>query len=798
MGQWSVHAGAAWMVLSPFCSVSPGTASVTVELVGGKRTNGSGSFDTFLRLIDGHSVDGAGRVRAASDDIGDENGSYRRDSRVEAGRLPAGKYTLEASASAYDDTGAYRLDISAVTVHGLSSSLHAPHGQTTEFVFEYRPANAEVAMAGDVGADVTVSAAAGSGVLKVTPDRPGSYLAVVAITPKTPTATQPDSASAAAAADAQTDDADPPPADTGTAPTVRVVPAGKACAPGRTVIVVIGRAVCTGPAAGQVKIVKPDGTQIPARCVADVSLGRWHLDSASWPAATACTVSDGAASYRAQFYVLRVPHDDAQVTIRLWSDDRDTYLALYRAPPDPRSIDTGDVKADLGGTPRAATMTPAPTTATPAAPASVTWTATRPTPGSVSSSTRAPTSSRQPPRPHRRAPTGTPSTSRSLTPRAPMTPEPPAAPDDTGPASSAARKPMSRRRFLAVVGGTAGAAGIAGLAGRSLLGGPSSPAPPAAANPAGLMPADPGVEIVEVEPGFADAAVWNDQLLTLRADPAGTGIVLRSETDGAEHPVDAPPDFTARCIGTIDDTLIIGGHRLVNTGSLVFELGMDYEELLQAAGHESVRLRQQPHRPVPFPHRHTFMDHLSTAISTEDLRSWDYRTLEIREGTGGSISGVFESSGTLGIDYYAFAEIPDSIAGLAVVDASSARSGTAEINRLLPIDHGSLWGVLSTEWDEVVIVSDVSGTRGYTSKNQIAFTLEAHEELLGASVWGEAVHLSVIAADGHRVAKTLVNGDLIEVDVESVEANILNQISRDLVVSSVLPPVRLIDTAEAS
>ncbi len=327
-------------------------AWVTVELVGGARTKGSGSFDTYLRLIDGHSIDGAGKVRAASDDIGDEDGSYRRDSRVQAGRLPAGKYTVEASASAHDDTGAYRLDISAVTVHGLSSSLHAPHGKTTEFVFEYRPADAEVTMAGDVGADVTVSAAAGSGVLSVTPDRPGSYLAAVAITPKTPTATQPESTSAAAAADAQTDDAqaDGPAA----APTVRVVPAGKACAPGQTVTVVIGRTVCTGPAAGQVKIVKPDGTQIPARCVADVSPGRWHLAPAVWPASSACTVpdsTDDTVSYRAKFYVLRVPHDDAQVTVRLWSDDRDTYLALYRAPPDPRSTDTGDVKADLGGTP---------------------------------------------------------------------------------------------------------------------------------------------------------------------------------------------------------------------------------------------------------------------------------------------------------------------------------------------------------------------------------------------------------------------------------------------------------------
>ncbi len=314
---------------------------VTVELVGGKRTKGNGSFDTYLRLIDGHSTDGAGRVRASSDDIGDENGSYRRDSRIEAGRLPAGKYTLEASASAHDDTGAYRLDISAVTVHGLSSALHAPHGKTTEFVFEYRPADAEVTMAGDVGAHVTVSAAAGSGVLKVTPDRPGSYLATVAITPKTPTTTQPDSVSAAA--DAQADDAqaDGPAA----APTVRVVPAGKACAAGQTVII-IGRAVCAGPAAGQVTIRTPaTGSQpakvMPAACITRLSVGRWYLDTEAWPASTDCNAAvnnvKDSIRRRTRFYTFEITRSSVDVTIRLSSDNRNTHLALYRAITDPLS-----------------------------------------------------------------------------------------------------------------------------------------------------------------------------------------------------------------------------------------------------------------------------------------------------------------------------------------------------------------------------------------------------------------------------------------------------------------------------
>ena len=312
-------------------------AWVTVELVGGARTKGSGRLDTFLRLIDGHSADGAGRVRAGSDDIGDENGRYRYDSRVEAGRLPAGKYTIEASASAHDDTGAYRLGVSAVTVHGLSSALHAPHGKTTEFVFEYRPADAEVTMAGDVGADVTVSAAAGSGVLKVTPDRPGSYLATIAITPKTPAAAQPDSASAAA--DAQTDAAD-------AAPTVRVVPAGKACAPGQAVIVVIGRAVCTGPAAGQVTIRTPaTGSRpakvMPAACITRLSVGRWYLDTEAWPVSTDCNAAvnnvKDSIRRRTRFYTFEITHSSVDVTIRLSSDNRNTHLALHRAITDPIS-----------------------------------------------------------------------------------------------------------------------------------------------------------------------------------------------------------------------------------------------------------------------------------------------------------------------------------------------------------------------------------------------------------------------------------------------------------------------------
>lgn len=311
-----------------------------------------------------------------------------------------------------------------------------------------------------------------------------------------------------------------------------------------------------------------------------------------------------------------------------------------------------------------------------------------------------------------------------------MTTEPPTAPEDTGLQQPAARQPMSRRRFLAVVGGTAGVVGIAGLAGRSLLGGPGDPAPADAGNLTGLMLADPGVEIVEVEPGFADAAVWNDQLLTLRADPAGTGIILRSETDGIEHPVDAPPDFTARCIGTIGTSLAIGGHRQIETGSILFESGPDFKTLAETAGPMADLLRGTPALPAPIGDRFRFIDSYPWLSISSDLWSWVDHEI-VADGHGGSCGAITDSGNIAAVDRYVDPDVPDSIFDVALVELPvDLSTGTFVGHRQIPVSHGGVWGTSQDMRGELLAIVDDHGASFYRLDGSWLFTLPAEFSLL--------------------------------------------------------------------
>ena len=224
-------------------------------------------------------------------------------------------------------------------------------------------------------------------------------------------------------------------------------------------------------------------------------------------------------------------------------------------------------------------------------------------------------------------------------------------------------QPMSRRRFLAVVGGTGGALGVAGLGGWRLLGGGEGSGPAA-----GGLAVDPGVEIVEVQPGFADATVWNDELLTLRAATDGSGIVLRSETTDTDHPVDAPDGFAARCVGVIDDTIVIGGHRNVEFARTAFESGIEYETLLRSAGPQAQTLLDQPSRPITYPHEHVSIGRSATVTHTNDLEAWRNQTINMSDGTGASLATIFPSSVTFALERYSDPEHADSIYEVALVN----------------------------------------------------------------------------------------------------------------------------------
>ncbi|WP_428118646.1 hypothetical protein [Candidatus Poriferisodalis sp.] len=347
--------------------------------------------------------------------------------------------------------------------------------------------------------------------------------------------------------------------------------------------------------------------------------------------------------------------------------------------------------------------------------------------------------------------------------------------------------PMNRRRFLAVVAGTSGAVAAAGFGGWRLLGGHGTSKRAVTA-----FNVDPGVDVVQVEAGFADAATWKNELLTLRPGPPGTGITVRSETTGEDHAVQAPDDFEARCIGVIDDTIVIGGHRLTETSSLEFEAGVDYDTLIAQAGPESERLASQPGRPIGTTHRHTFAEHFPTVVATHNLASWASREFEVGVGTGGSVGAVVGDGSYLAVDHYAFAEIQDSIIEVAVVNAHDAFKGVSSIHRSIPLDHGALRGMSSTTHEEILIVEDRLGTRGYGADGRVIFDIGTDRALLGVTSAGHHTYVSTADMAGQRRLLTYVDGLHIATRLENIGLPIIHRLSKDIAISNPSPMEEII------
>lgn len=339
--------------------------------------------------------------------------------------------------------------------------------------------------------------------------------------------------------------------------------------------------------------------------------------------------------------------------------------------------------------------------------------------------------------------------------------------------------PMSRRRFLAVVGGAGGALGVAGLGGWRLLGGSDSP-PPAV----GGFAVDPGVEIVEVQTGFVDATVWNDDLLTLRASPAGTGIVLRSETTGTEHPVDAPEGFAARCVGVIDDTIVIGGHQAISTGQITFEEGEDFRSLAAAAGPQAEILLGAPLQSPPVAHTHTFVDlHPSVAVSDE-LDTWTNTSLFF-DGFGGSCAAVADRNGTLVLDRYADAEVPDSVFEVASVAVPrGAAFDELRINGTVQVDHGGAWGTSYGDRGDLLLVVDRYGIRSFGPDGKLTFSLEEPHSLLGVNVVGEMSSVTVEDSLGERQMIEFRDGKQIARSPLGPNEPVLHRVAKDLIIAS--------------
>jgi len=338
---------------------------------------------------------------------------------------------------------------------------------------------------------------------------------------------------------------------------------------------------------------------------------------------------------------------------------------------------------------------------------------------------------------------------------------------------------MSRRKFLAVVGGAGGALGVAGLGSWRLLGGGAG-----SASAAGGFAVDPGAEVVEIQTGFVDATVWNDDLLTLRASPAGTGIVLRSETTGSEHPVGVPEGFTARCVGVIDDTIVIGGHQAISTGQITFEEGEDFRSLAAAAGPQAEILLGAPLPSPPVAHTHTFVDlHPSVAVSDE-LDTWTNTSLFF-DGFGGSCTAVADKNGTLVLDRYADAEVPDSVFEIASVAVPNGLTFDAlRIGGAIEVDHGGVWGTVYGDQGELLVVADRYGIRSLGPDGEPTFSLEEPYSLLGINVVGATSAVAVEDSFGERHIIEFRNG--IQVAQRPLGSNelVLHRVSKSLTIAS--------------
>lgn len=340
-------------------------------------------------------------------------------------------------------------------------------------------------------------------------------------------------------------------------------------------------------------------------------------------------------------------------------------------------------------------------------------------------------------------------------------------------------RPMSRRRFIAVVGSAGGALGVAGLGGWRLLAGRDG-----SVAASGGFAVDPGVEIVEVEPGFVDAAVWGDELLTLRGGSTGSGIVLRSETVGRDHPVDVPVGFTARCVGVIDGTIVIGGHRDIETGQLTFEEGEDFRSLAAAAGPQAELLLGAPLLPPPVAHTHTFVDmHPSVAISNE-LDTWTTTSVFL-DGFGGSCAAIADMNGMLVLDRYADAEVPDSVFEVAWVGVPRDFAiDDLSISSAIQVDHGGAWGTFSDGQGELLVVVDRYGIRSSGPDGKLAFSLDESHSLLGINVVGSTSMITVQNSTGERHVIEFRDGEQIAREAVNPSEPVLHRINKNLTIAS--------------
>lgn len=294
-----------------------------------------------------------------------------------------------------------------------------------------------------------------------------------------------------------------------------------------------------------------------------------------------------------------------------------------------------------------------------------------------------------------------------------------------------------------------------------------------------------GVLAVEVETGFVGAAGWRGDLLTLR--PASTtagGMLLRAELSGVEHHVEVPEGFAGRCVGTVGDTVIVCGHRVIETGRMTFEPGPPYESLIADAGPVSELLIGQPAMPETAGYTHVLVERFASAVTSTDLESWRHFDLPLIDGRGGSFGVVLSRGGMLAADSYAIAEVPDSVYEVTLLSLADAAKGSLTVVRdPIPIDHGSLWGGADDGTGDIIVVSDRDSTRGYDKNGDMAFSV-TDAELLGLEPARDSLDVTVRTDDGNREARRYRKGNHTATVVLGDDELVRHRIAPDITVAA--------------
>ena len=337
---------------------------------------------------------------------------------------------------------------------------------------------------------------------------------------------------------------------------------------------------------------------------------------------------------------------------------------------------------------------------------------------------------------------------------------------------------LSRRRFLVIVGASAGAVVLGRHAYAAPGDGVGRPDAGVSGKPNG------GFTPIVVDDGLIDATVWNGSLLTLRN--GASGYFVRDEQRGTDHSVDVPENVQVFCVAAAGRRLIVGGHLVRQYEPIVFKSGQPYQGLLANAGAEAQRLMGQPSAP-PQPSGFTLRptSHRPVLLATQDGVEWKQVEVSPEPEPGGTVGAILEDAGVVAVVRYADSADADSGIAVDLLSLENALLGRpAEPSVILPVSHGGLWGSFQGPSGGLIVTSSSDGLSAVDSDGMQAFQFPRGEQLLGLSLADGRYKAAVELPSGQLAIKTIGSGLRTTSRPLTPGERILHGVSPDVLVGS--------------